>query len=163
MTPEQRAAHRRRNAKYSASPKGIAAHRRHQAKHNRSEKGLATRARHKKTRLFAATRTAYKASVAGKAAELRYQLKRYHRITEIEYRRMLLAQNGLCALCVNANFKGRRLYVDHNHITGKIRGLLCHSCNVALGLFKENVEVLRLAALYLEQHARENDNILEGI
>jgi hypothetical protein len=42
--------------------------------------------------------------------------------------------------------------VDHNHTTGKVRGLLCSSCNGALGLFKDNPEVVAAALLYLKDY-----------
>ena len=45
----------------------------------------------------------------------------------------------------------RRLAVDHDHKTGKIRGLLCISCNVGLGHFQDDVELLRSAILYLQE------------
>jgi len=66
------------------------------------------------------------------------------------------AQDGKCAICRGAP-KGKtestkRLYVDHCHSTKKIRSLLCHECNIAIGKFKENIEVMERAAQYLEHH-----------
>jgi hypothetical protein len=52
-------------------------------------------------------------------------------VTDEEYARLLAAQGGHCALCPNTP-KTRRLHVDHDHATGKVRGLLCHRCNRAL-------------------------------
>jgi hypothetical protein len=52
-------------------------------------------------------------------------------VTDAEYARLLEAQGGHCALCPNTP-KTRRLHVDHDHATGKVRGLLCHRCNRAL-------------------------------
>ena len=52
-------------------------------------------------------------------------------ITDADYARLLAAQGGHCALCP-ATPKTRRLHVDHDHATGKVRGLLCHRCNRAL-------------------------------
>jgi hypothetical protein len=46
----------------------------------------------------------------------------------------------------------QRLVVDHDHDTGAIRKLLCHNCNRALGLFKDNIDVIRRAADYIEEH-----------
>jgi Recombination endonuclease VII len=49
-------------------------------------------------------------------------------VTDEEYARLLAAQGGHCALCPNEP-KTRRLHVDHDHATGRVRGLLCHRCN----------------------------------
>lgn len=63
----------------------------------------------------------------------------------------LLAASNVCAICGSskANSRDRRLHVDHCHKTMKFRGLLCSSCNTALGQFKDNVELLRKAIKYL--------------
>jgi len=71
---------------------------------------------------------------------------------------MSKAQDGKCALCGEAP-KGKtehtkRLLVDHCHSNKAVRGLLCHRCNLGLGKFKENVEVMERAASYLEHHER---------
>ena len=71
-----------------------------------------------------------------------------------EYKQMLLKQRGVCAICgkpETATYKGKLRYlsVDHNHSTGTIRGLLCNDCNVALGWFHEDIEVLKKAINYL--------------
>lgn len=67
-------------------------------------------------------------------------------------------QNGVCAICQKSTDiidirtgLPRRLAIDHNHKTGEIRGLLCHDCNIAIGHFKDNAELLRCAARYLEK------------
>ena len=52
-------------------------------------------------------------------------------VSDDEYARLLEAQGGGCAIC-GAKPKTRRLHVDHDHATGKVRGLLCHRCNRAL-------------------------------
>ena len=60
---------------------------------------------------------------------------------------MLHRQNGVCAVCG----VGGKLHVDHDHETGLVRGLLCGSCNRALGLLKDNVDSLKMAIDYLER------------
>jgi hypothetical protein len=70
-----------------------------------------------------------------------------------DYERMHAQQSGVCAICMRSSvYKGeeRRLAVDHDHTTGKVRGLLCQTCNRVLGLVDDNVEVLRRAIDYLE-------------
>ncbi len=52
-------------------------------------------------------------------------------VTDADYERLLKAQHGHCALCPTKP-KTRRLHVDHDHATGRVRGLLCYRCNRAL-------------------------------
>lgn len=68
-----------------------------------------------------------------------------------EYERLSVSQNDCCAIC----YKQMKwyLHVDHNHQTNKIRGLLCQNCNVGIGYFKENPELLRSAIAYLLKHS----------
>ena len=70
-----------------------------------------------------------------------------------EYKSILQEQNGVCATCKNPNTNGRKdtnnLYVDHNHETGKVRGLLCSNCNRALGLLGDNTHILQSMIEYL--------------
>jgi len=79
-----------------------------------------------------------------------YHLKRCYGITTQQYNELFLRQEGLCAICGRhqAEFK-RRLAVDHDHATGKVRGLLCGLCNRALGGFS-TVNKLQAAIEYLE-------------
>jgi hypothetical protein len=83
-------------------------------------------------------------------------LRSKYGITLEQYNIMLENQGGVCAICgdpptiIHAGEKVSPLSVDHCHKTGKVRGLLCHPCNMALGLFKDNKDRLRAAAAYLE-------------
>src|ERR1017187_6553442 len=65
-----------------------------------------------------------------------------------EYNAMFAAQNGLCAICKTKPIAG----VDHDHETGKARGLLCVLGNFGLGQFKDNPALMRAAAVYIEEH-----------
>ena len=78
----------------------------------------------------------------------KYQLCKFG-ITLADYDKMLNNQNGVCAICGKVNLTRRRLAVDHNHKTGKVRGLLCGKCNKAIGLFEDNPEILGKAIKYL--------------
>lgn len=78
-------------------------------------------------------------------------LKKSFGITIADYDEMLARQQGVCAVCHRAPGK-KALAVDHNHATGKVRSLLCHGCNTAIGLLDENPERCRLVAQYLESH-----------
>jgi hypothetical protein len=80
-----------------------------------------------------------------------------HGITFQQFNALNIAQHGLCAICGNPpNGKKKWLSVDHDHTLPKgdpkrVRGLLCHSCNVALGLFKDNPVTLLRAVDYLSK------------
>jgi len=77
-----------------------------------------------------------------------YTVKRYG-ITGEQFEEMYKAQDGKCKICnIKSNAK-RTLHIDHCHETGKIRGLLCHGCNTALGAFKEDPDLLMKAIEYL--------------
>lgn len=84
-----------------------------------------------------------------------FYLKRYHKITLKQYTEMLLDQKGVCKICglpeTNPNGRGgiKPLSVDHNHATGKIRGLLCSKCNVMLGVALDNPDILIAGIKYL--------------
>lgn len=72
-------------------------------------------------------------------------------VTDEQYERLLAAQGGHCALCPNTP-KTRRLAVDHEHRTGRVRGLLCHRCNRALPTWM-TAGWMNRAALYLSVHS----------
>ena len=76
-------------------------------------------------------------------------LKKKFNITLDQYGEMLNNQNGVCAICKRKNKK--TLAVDHNHSTGRIRGLLCGNCNWAIGLFLEDIGILTSAIEYLSK------------
>lgn len=86
------------------------------------------------------------------------ELIRKYGLTLEDYDSMFASQNGLCAICENPP-RGKRaggrtagLFVDHHHKTNKVRQLLCHWCNCALGNANESPERLRKMADYLEYH-----------
>jgi len=86
----------------------------------------------------------------------RKKREKLHRISVSKklYSALLLAQGGACAICGVAHGQTNRtgrLAVDHCHDQKRIRGLLCHRCNTSLGLMRENPELLRQAALYIEK------------
>ena len=84
------------------------------------------------------------------------RLKKFGLLHE-DYLKMAKEQNNLCAICdrpeINT-FIGvvRCLSVDHDHVTGKVRGLLCFKCNVSIGKFDESIEILEKAITYLKKH-----------
>lgn len=71
------------------------------------------------------------------------------------YRAKLAAQNGLCAICGGPPGK-RSLNVDHDHVTGKVRDLLCATCNTGIGGLKDDPILMRRAADYIDRHRRDS-------
>lgn len=92
----------------------------------------------------------------------RSKLKRYG-MTTAQYDAMFLAQGGACAICGATEMpvdsrtkKPYDLAVDHDHVTGKVRALLCPLCNNGLGCFRDEISRLHAAIVYLEKHASIN-------
>lgn len=85
-------------------------------------------------------------------------LRKNYGITLADYDAMFEAQAGCCAICGRhqSEFK-RRLAVDHNHDTGRVRALLCDSCNYGLGFFRESQDLLSQAIDYLNAHNPRTD------
>lgn len=79
-------------------------------------------------------------------------LRRMYGITIVQYDAMLKAQGGTCAICKKPP-KKRRLHVDHDHKTKRIRGLLCWHCNRALGYLRDDKDAIKAAAAYLARKA----------
>ena len=78
-------------------------------------------------------------------------LKDKYGLTPEDYERILVSQNGRCAICnieAEKSFRSQ-LNVDHDHKTGVVRGMLCLSCNNMLGLARDNKDILRAAIRYL--------------
>lgn len=90
----------------------------------------------------------YRARNPGKVREWnkRNVLRSKYGLSEQQYHEMLIAQDGLCGAC----YAEPATHVDHDHETGAVRGLLCSPCNLALGLFHEDIERLEGAVLYLK-------------
>jgi hypothetical protein len=81
----------------------------------------------------------------------RITLRKY-KLDVAGYDRLLEKQHGVCAICGNGN-KGKTFHVDHDHKTGVVRGLLCSSCNMALGLLKDDPNIVLRMFDYLEDNA----------
>jgi hypothetical protein len=81
-----------------------------------------------------------------------WRLLQTYGITNQDYEQMLENQGFCCAGCgLHQNILEKKLNVDHDHVTGKVRGLLCGNCNRALGLVKDNMETLVRLQEYLEK------------
>ena len=102
----------------------------------------------------------------GKASKIRnhgstreYHLRRRYGIGVAEYDAMVEAQGGLCALCRERTPE----HVDHDHLTGRIRGVLCSCCNQGLGNFRDNVAALKQAIDYLETSTWQKSRVCTGV
>jgi hypothetical protein len=81
------------------------------------------------------------------------EIKRRYGLTILEYDQILINQGYRCKICDKKHdplTKRGRLYVDHDHSTRRVRGLLCGKCNVAIGNFDDNVKLLEKAIEYLK-------------
>jgi hypothetical protein len=87
------------------------------------------------------------------------RLKKLYNLNQGEYEAMLIAQNYKCKICgsLETGRGDRWLVVDHCHATNRIRGLLCNTCNRALGLFKDNITTLEKALFYLNDTSTSNN------
>lgn len=100
-----------------------------------------------------ARRHAEKHPDAGSRRARKAQLKKAYGLTVEDYERMEAEQAGLCWICHRTCPSGRRLAVDHDHTTGRVRRLLCASCNGGIGQFQHDADLLARAILYLGKFA----------
>jgi len=80
------------------------------------------------------------------------RIKNVYNLSLSELKELEKTQDGKCAICFDDTAK---LFVDHNHRTGEVRGLLCHYCNTGIGLFKDDICKLESAISYLERTKHE--------
>lgn len=86
------------------------------------------------------------------------RIRRQYGITTEDCDKIFQSQNGLCACCgqpetaVHWKGKKRTLAIDHDHVTGKVRQLICHRCNIVIGLVKENPDICELVRNYILNH-----------
>lgn len=85
-------------------------------------------------------------------------IKRTYGIDADTYYKMLTDQNYKCAICgtaENNSVNKTKMFIDHCHDSGKVRGLLCAKCNFALGNFNDDIEILKNAISYLAKFEKE--------
>lgn len=100
-------------------------------------------------------RAAYKKPEVAQQARM-YQLRRKYGVGIDSQMQMLSNQQGRCPVCLKPFENLSQVRVDHDHANGKVRALLCHPCNIGLGWFKDNPEVLDNAAAFLRIHQEES-------
>jgi hypothetical protein len=82
------------------------------------------------------------------------KLRNKYGVSLEEYDRMVCRQGNRCAICKSEPTDrelGAKLYIDHDHRTGKVRGLLCSDCNHGLGMFRDEIARLQQAVRYLRK------------
>lgn len=119
-----------------------------------------TRAKH------AAGIKVWRKTPSGQRSMLDNRLRHDYGITLEEYNRLIDKQNGLCAICGNPPKGGsptnQRLHVDHDHTTGKVRGLLCKNCNTAIGFLGEDLSRIEASIRYLKSDGSQNEALPEN-
>lgn len=86
-----------------------------------------------------------------KVKQKEWYLKKKYGMSPQDLERLLVEQEGLCAICARAIQDDP--HIDHNHNSGKVRGLLCHHCNVGLGNFQDSAAILEKAKEYLAERS----------
>ncbi len=101
----------------------------------------------------------YRATPAGILSARNVDIRRYHGKEGFDIvQNLIIKQDNKCAICgltaseSHKSTKRPNLYIDHDHTSGKIRGLLCNNCNSGVGKLKDSPEMLRKAADYLEKN-----------
>jgi hypothetical protein len=91
---------------------------------------------------------AFRAAGKKKVSDRKSHLKRKYGLTLEKFDALLASQGGVCPICGRPDPDN----VDHDHVTGKVRGILCWNCNVAIGQFAADIDRFVAAAAYLDQH-----------
>lgn len=87
----------------------------------------------------------------------KWRLKFEYGMTCEEWDGLFKEQNNACAACDATEPRGGRWHVDHNHITGEVCGIICHKCNIGIGHFDDDLDLILKNAAYL-QRTREKEN-----
>ena len=153
--PKNTEARKKYLEEYLKRPEVIARRKEIYKKYKKSPKGVESTKRYEKSLKRVESVERYKKSHKGLKNRRRGALSSKYKITEQKYFEILEKQIGLCAIC-GSDSPGRKgsknFTVDHDHTTMEVRGLLCHPCNVMLGLAKDNIEVLEMAIKYLKHY-----------
>jgi hypothetical protein len=78
--------------------------------------------------------------------------QRKYNVNSEEFKAIFIAQGSCCAICKTQETSKTGWHLDHDHITGKLRGILCQHCNNGLGYFKDNIHHLAIAISYLMRY-----------
>lgn len=86
-----------------------------------------------------------------RAARRAYELQKSYGLSKEKFDALITAQGGGCATCGKADWGPRGPVVDHDHLTGKVRGVLCSNCNKALGFIKDDSKIVKAMGDYLKK------------
>lgn len=84
----------------------------------------------------------------------RARLLKLYGLTQADWDALVRKQRDRCAICQTdrPGGRGERWHIDHDHVTGQVRGLLCHRCNMGVGFFLDDPEIIKAAARYVTKH-----------
>jgi hypothetical protein len=99
----------------------------------------------------AAEQRLWRSTPEGKRAKKNLALRKRYGITIEQFEELAALQEGVCNICMKTLDMGFHTHVDHCHDTGDVRGILCSGCNVAIGIFSHDPEVLQRAIAYLQK------------
>lgn len=118
-------------------------------KHNTSPEEKARNAAYQRTPKWLESRRMHNKTPQGSRVRKNIRLKSDYGITLEQYKKMFADQHGQCKICGTSDPGDKSFHVDHCHMTQRIRGLLCFNCNVGLGKFRDDPELLKKAVEYL--------------
>ena len=141
--------------RYSSSDKGKKTRREYARKWRQTAVGRAYKKKYRQSEAY----KKYRQSDNYKRIMLKSRMKSRYGITPEEYETMLESQGHTCAICGNSHTEGTngKLYIDHCHVTGKVRGLLCMKCNSAIGKLGDDPTIIQRASEYLLKHKKEHE------
>ena len=123
------------------------------SKYIKSDKGQEWLSGYRKTEVYRSTQNRYRRKdyQYNKNWYVNNNLKQNYGLTLEEYNEMLKKQEEKCFICFDSS-PNKNLSVDHDHATGAVRKLLCHKCNTALGLLKEDTDIMLRMIDYIKEH-----------
>jgi hypothetical protein len=116
----------------------------------RNRQSCLDRSRQYRLRNLEAAKAASRAYTSRPDIKEKRRLRTYG-LTLESYQVLLTSQNNACAICLTpfANLRKLHIHIDHDHLLEKVRGILCHNCNLGVGHFKDEPKLLKAAAIYL--------------
>ena len=99
-----------------------------------------------------------------KASKRAYALRTKYGIPNEDYDKLVEKQNNCCDICGKSRSEfEKEFFIDHDHTTKKVRGLLCLWCNTVIGFAKDNIETLKNAITYLKKHKQSEEKICQNL
>jgi hypothetical protein len=158
MTPKQQKQHERNSTpeakewrrKYRETPEAKERAKEYSRKYSLTPEAKANNLKYRSTEKWKETRRKYQAKVKSEGLWRKYQLKYAYGLSVKEWESIFISQGSKCAICFRTEHGGTNWHTDHCHSSGKVRGILCHNCNVMLGAAKDEIPNLLSAVRYLQ-------------